>query len=51
MTLHGLAPSAPPATATEGTVGTVHYDAASHLFSVDVAPGTDHNSTAALVAR
>ncbi|WP_198046969.1 hypothetical protein [Kutzneria sp. 744] len=44
VTLHGYAPSAPRATATDGTVGAVHYDTTTHLFTATVTPGSDHDA-------
>jgi hypothetical protein len=46
VTLHGYAPSAP--TATGGTAGAVHYDSATHLFTVTVTPGAGHNAVIVL---
>ncbi|MFI1093306.1 CBM35 domain-containing protein [Streptomyces sp. NPDC020917] len=39
VTLHGYAPRKPSAAATNGSVGTVGYDAATKLFSVTVSAG------------
>ncbi|WP_157495287.1 hypothetical protein [Kutzneria sp. 744] len=43
VTLHGYAP-----TATGATAGAVHYDSATHLFTVTVTPGVDHNAVIVL---
>ena len=43
VTLHGYAP-----TATGGTAGTVHHAPATHLFTVTVTPGADHNAVIVL---
>ncbi|MFC0430787.1 hypothetical protein [Kutzneria buriramensis] len=48
VTLHGYAPSAPKATATDGAAGTVSYNSSTHLFTVSVTPGADHNAVIAL---
>lgn len=47
VTPHGYAPKAPRATATDGTVGAVHYDTTTHLFTATVTPGSDHNAAPA----
>lgn len=51
VTLRGYAPTAPTATATTGTVSAFHYDSATHLFTVNVTPGADHNAVVALATR
>ena len=51
VTLHGYAPRAPTATVTDGAVGAVHYDAATHLFTVTVTPGSDHNAAVSFTGR
>ena len=48
VTVHGYAPSAPTVTATDGSVGTVTYNSSTHLFSVTVNAGSDHNAVIAL---
>ena len=48
VTLHGYAPSAPQVTATDGSAGAVSYNAATHLFTVSVTPGGDHNAVIAV---
>ncbi|MFC0542783.1 hypothetical protein [Kutzneria chonburiensis] len=48
VTLHGYAPSAPQVTATDGSAGTVSYNASTHLFTVSVTPGGDHNAVIAV---
>ncbi|MEV6609574.1 hypothetical protein [Kutzneria sp. NPDC051319] len=48
VTLHGYAPSAPQVTATDGTAGAVSYNASTHLFTVSVSPGGDHNAVIAV---
>jgi hypothetical protein len=48
VTLHGYAPSAPTVTATDGAAGAVSYDSTTHLFTVTVTPGGNHNAVIAL---
>ena len=49
LTLRGYAPSAPYIGALSGTFGAMHYDSASHLFSIDLAPdGSNNTATLAL---
>ena len=48
VTLHGYAPSAPTVTASDGSVGSVSYNSSTHLFSVTVNAGSDHNAVIAL---
>ncbi|MFE9454112.1 hypothetical protein [Streptomyces sp. NPDC006739] len=48
VTVHGYAPSAPPATASDGSVGSVSYSSSTHLFSVTGNVGSDHNATITL---
>jgi hypothetical protein len=48
VTVHGYAPSAPTATASDGSIGSVGYNSSTHLFSVTVMPGSDHNAVIAL---
>jgi hypothetical protein len=48
VTVHGYAPTAPTATASDGSVGPVSYNSSTHLFSVTVMPGSDHNAVIAL---
>ncbi|GAA3435123.1 hypothetical protein GCM10018954_047270 [Kutzneria kofuensis] len=48
VTLHGYAPSAPKVTATDGTAGAVSYNSTTHLFTVSVTPGGDHNAVISL---
>ena len=48
VTLHGYAPSAPQVTATDGSAGAVSYNASTHLFTVSVTPGGDHNAVIAV---
>lgn len=48
VTLHGYAPAAPTVTATDGSVGSVSYNSSTHLFSVTVNAGSDHNAVIAL---
>jgi hypothetical protein len=49
-TLRGYAPAAPRVTASDGTASAVRYDAGTHLFSVDVTPGTSHNAVVTIAA-
>ncbi|GAA4497327.1 hypothetical protein GCM10023191_040640 [Actinoallomurus oryzae] len=46
VTLHGYSPVPVSVRAAGGSAGDVHYDAASHLFSVQVSPG--HGATVAV---
>jgi hypothetical protein len=46
VTLHGYSPAPVSVSAAGGSAGDVHYDAASHLFSVRVSPG--HGATVAV---
>lgn len=48
VTLRGYAPSAPAVTASDGSVGSVNYNASTHLFTVTVNAGSDHNAVIAL---
>jgi hypothetical protein len=48
VTVHGYAPTAPTASASDGSVGSVAYNSSTHLFSVTVTPGNDHNAVIAL---
>jgi hypothetical protein len=48
VTVHGYAPTAPAATASDGSVGSVSYNSSTHLFSVTVMPGSDYNAVIAL---
>ena len=48
VTVHGYAPTAPTVTASDGSVGSVGYNASTHLFSVVVNAGGDHNAVLAL---
>ncbi len=48
LTLRGYAPSAPYIGALSGTFGAMHYDSASHLFSIDLAPDGSNTATLAL---
>ncbi len=48
VTLHGYAPSQPTVIATNGTVGPVHYNPATHLFSFSLSAGQNNNATISL---
>ncbi|HZP52220.1 hypothetical protein, partial [Actinocrinis sp.] len=48
VTLRGYAPSAPTVTASDGSVGSVNYNASTHLFTVTVNAGSDHNAVIAM---
>ena len=45
LTMYGYAPSQPNVTATDGTVGTVTYNASTGIFSYPVSPGTDGSAS------
>lgn len=45
VTLHGYASAPPLVHASDGVVGPVTYDAANHLFSVNLRPGTDNSGS------
>ncbi|WP_225849404.1 hypothetical protein [Streptomyces sp. HPF1205] len=48
VTVHGRAPSAPTVIANDGPVGSVSCNSTTHLFSVPVNAGSDHNAVIAL---
>lgn len=48
VTVHGYAPASPTVSATDGSVGSVSYNSSTHLFSVTVNAGSDHNAVIAL---
>ena len=48
VTLHGYAPAAPTATASDGSVGSVSYNSTTHLFTVTVTAGSDRNAVITL---
>jgi hypothetical protein len=46
--IEGYSPDRPLAEATAGSAGRIHYDAASGLFSMRVAPGPDGTASIAI---
>jgi len=48
LTMHGYSPTAPNATASDGTVSSVTYNASTQLFSFTVSPGSDSSATITL---
>ena len=48
VTVHGYAPSAPKASATDGGVGAVSYNSSTHQFTVAVTAGSDHSAAITL---
>lgn len=44
VTVKGYAPSAPTATASDGSVGAVSYNSSTHLFTLTVTAGADHSA-------
>ena len=51
VTLHGFAPTGAKVTTTDGSVGAVRFNSTTHLFSVDVTPGADHNAVVTVPAN
>jgi hypothetical protein len=48
VTVRGYAPAAPAVTASDGSAGPVSYNSSTHLFTVPVTAGGDHNAVIAL---